>query len=51
MRKVKFVIDDKKYFMDKYKEHPTLQKDFAKQDSFQAVYTLIGNEKFRISMS
>ena len=42
MRKVKFLIDDNKYFINQFDGKPELQKHFEEKDSFQAVFTLYG---------
>lgn len=35
MRKVKFLIDDNKYFINQFNGKPELQKHFEEKDSFQ----------------
>lgn len=48
MRKVKFLIDDNKYFINQFDGKPELQKHFEEKDNFQAVFTLYGCGKILI---
>lgn len=46
MRKVRFIIDDLKYFKQKYHLSDEQMKDiFKDKESFKAIYTLIGEGK------
>ena len=42
MRKVKFLIDDNKYFMNQFDGKPDIKIHFEEKDNFQAVFTLYG---------